>query len=356
MPGDIAHDPLPFLTADLAGCGGEIKSSPEHFVVEELPLYAAAGAGEHVYLRLRRSGWSTRDLARRLGQLAGLSERDVGYAGLKDKQACATQSFSLALRGDERELARRVAGELGVEVLDVARHANKLRRGHLLGNRFEIVLALPPADVALALERARPIAQRLQATGLANFYGTQRLGAHGEHARRGRRDLGAARRTFASRFALNAYQAQLFNDWLVLRLERGWFERVLTGDVAKKVDNGALFDVLDEELERERALRREIVATGPIYGASMRTASGEPGALEREVLEASGTSLEDFARARLAGTRRAARAFIAALELAACDAGLRLCFALPKGSYATVVLREFTRAPEAGTELDEPEG
>lgn len=346
-----ADDELPTVTPELPGTGGELKSSPEHFVVDEVPLYEPSGAGEHVYLRIERAGWSTRDLAVRLARLAGVSERDVGYAGLKDKVARATQSFSLPWRAEPAELARRVEGELGVAVRSAARHGNKLRRGHLAGNRFDLVVTGVEAE---ALERARAIGARLLETGVANLYGEQRLGARGEHARRGERDLAAPKRTFASRFALNAFQAALFNQVVARRMERGWLDRVLSGDVAKKTTNGALFDVVDEALEAPRAAAREIVATGPMFGGAMKPAHGVPGELEAAVLAESGASLEDFARARLDGTRRAVRVFLADLAIEAHPLGLRVAFRLPKGSYATVVMREFTkRGGSAGAELSE---
>lgn len=344
------HTELPYATPDLPGCGGELKSSPEHFVVEERALYEPSGSGEHVYLSVRRAGWTTRELAQRIARVAGLAERDVGYAGLKDRHAVVTQTFSLAVKTDPAELAARVTGEVGVEVLRAARHGNKLRRGHLAGNRFTIVIARPEDG---ALEKARAIAARLVRDGLPNFYGEQRLGAQGEIARRGERELAAPRNTFASRFALNAFQAELFNRWLCLRSERGLLARVLAGDVAKKVANGALFDVVDELAEAPRAAAGEIVPTGPIFGARMRGASGVPGELEARVLAESGATLETFARARLDGTRRAARVFVRALDVEPCAEGLRCVFELPKGAYATVVLRELTKRGAELGELDE---
>lgn len=355
---ELTSADLPFVTTT-APVGGSIKAEPAHFVVEEVPLYAPSGTGEHVYLRVRRADRTTRDLAKALAKLAGVPEVAVGYAGLKDKKALATQTFSLAFRGDEKELARRVEGELGVLVLDATRHANKLRRGHLLGNRFEIVLAgTQPGAIAAA----RACLDELDRKGVANFYGEQRLGEGGANVRRGARELAVGERRgprhgFAARFALNAFQSALFNRWLAERIARGWLERVLTGDVAKKTTNGALFDVLDETAEAERALRREIVATGPMFGAKMRAASGEPGALEEAVLRASGAVAEDFARARLDGTRRAARVFPAGLAVEEHADGLRFAFQLPKGAYATVVMREITKdagelAPPASPEDD----
>jgi tRNA pseudouridine13 synthase len=334
---------LPFITADLPGIGGEIKAEPAHFVVEELPLYEPAGEGQHVYVRLTREGWTTRALQERLADLFGLREVDVGCAGLKDKHARATQTFSLLLRDvDEATVARHIEESLPVEVVWVRRHRNKLRRGHLLGNRFRIVVLDPEAE---AMARAGAIAQALQAHGLPNFYGVQRFGISGENAKRGREVLlgRGPRKRWLRRFLLSAYQAALFNAWLTERIRRGWFERLLTGDIAKKTDTGGLFEVEDAAVELPRFQRGEITTTGPIYGARMRWASGEPGELERKVLEAAGVTTDMLRRARLDGSRRPARLFLNDLRIEPHPNGLLFTFSLPKGAYATTVLREFMK-------------
>ena len=334
---------LPFISADLPGIGGEIKAEPAHFVVEELPLYEPAGEGQHVYVRLTREGWTTRALQEWLVDLFGLREVDVGCAGLKDKHARATQTFSLLLRDvDEATVARHIEESLPVEVVWVRRHRNKLRRGHLLGNRFHIVVLDPEAE---ALTRAGAVAQALQAHGLPNFYGVQRFGISGENAKRGREALlgRGPRKRWLRRFLLSAYQAALFNTWLTERMRRGWFERLLTGDIAKKTDTGGLFEVENAAVELPRFERGEITTTGPIYGARMRWASGEPGELEREVLEAAGVTTEMLRRARLDGSRRRARLLLNDLRIDPHPNGLLFTFALPKGAYATTVLREFMK-------------
>ncbi len=335
--------PLPFITANLPGIGGEIKAEPNHFVVEEIPLYEPAGEGEHVYVRLTREGWTTRALQQQLVSLFGLREVDIGCAGLKDKHARVTQTFSLLLRDDEATVARRIQEDLPVEVVWAKRHRNKLRRGHLLGNRFRIVVLKPEPE---ATARAEVIAQALQSYGLPNFYGAQRFGIEGDNAQRGREVLlgRGPRERWLKRFLLSAYQAALFNDWLTERIRRGWFERLLTGDIAKKTDTGGLFEVMDAAVELPRFQRGEITYTGPIYGARMRWASGEPGELERSVLEAAEVTTEMLRRARLDGSRRPARLFLNDLRIEAHPDGLLFTFTLPKGAYATTVLREFMKA------------
>jgi tRNA pseudouridine13 synthase len=347
---------LPFITADLPGIGGEIKAEPAHFVVEEIPLYEPVGEGEHVYVWLTREGWTTRALQERLIDLFGLREVDAGYAGLKDKHARVTQTFSLLLRDlDEATVAHRIEEALPVEVVWARRHRNKLRRGHLVGNRFRIVVLHPEPE---AMARAEAIAQALQMHGLPNFYGVQRFGINGDNAQQGREVLLGrwSRKRWLRRFLLSAYQAFLFNAWLTERMRRGWFEQLLTGDIAKKTDTGGLFEVEEAEIEFSRFQRGEITYTGPIYGARMRWAGGKPGELEREVLELAEVTTEMLRRARLDGSRRPARLLLSDLCIEPHPDGLLFMFTLPKGAYATTLLREFMKAEVTalpGEELDD---
>jgi len=339
-------EPLPYITPEDPGVGGILKAEPELFVVEEIPLYEPDGEGEHIYLRLARDGWTTRDIQKALARLFGLKAVDVGYAGLKDKQARVTQTFSLALRStDEEAAAQRVREALPFEVLSVRRHKNKLKAGHLLGNRFRILVVEPHED---AFGRAEAIRRIISKRGLPNFYGEQRFGTRGRNEEKGREALmgKGPRDKWARKLLLSAYQSALFNAWLVERIRRGWFETLLQGDVAKKTDTGGLFEVEDEVIESERFRQGEITYTGPIYGAKMRWATGKPGELEQEVLASRGVSAETLNRARLNGSRRTARLFPGDLEIGEHPKGVCFAFSLPKGSYATTLMREFMKSDE----------
>lgn len=333
--------PLPFATADLPGIGGRIKESPEDFVVEEVALYEPCGTGEHVYVRHRRAGATTQDLAHALARTFGLRHFDVGFAGMKDKVAVAEQTFSLPLpKADVDDVARRVAAELPGEVVWARRHANKLKRGHLIGNRFAVrVRGVAPG----AAQAAARIGARLVETGVPNFYGEQRLGDDGRNVAKGLARLRDDRRDWLSNLHRTAWQADVFNRWLVERVEAGTSGSVLAGDVAKRADNGALFDVVDAGAEAPRAARQEIVPSGPLFGADMRRARLAPGEHEERLLAATGVAWEELERSRLLGSRRASRVPLSELECAEDGDALRIAFRLPKGSYATNVLREFTR-------------
>jgi tRNA pseudouridine13 synthase len=345
---------LPFITAELAGSGGALRATPEDFRVEEVPAYLPSGAGPHLYVHVEKRGRTTRDVLRALAHALGVPERDAGYAGLKDRQAVTTQwlSFPVARDPDPRALE----GD-GLRILEVSRHANKLRPGHVRANRFRI--AVRGGDLA----RARACAETLLARGLPNFFGPQRFGAEGRNAAVGRALLvgeatpevrRASRDRFLRRLSISAFQADLFNRWLEARIADGLFATALQGDVMKKLDTGGLFTCEDAAADGPRVARFEIAPAGPMFGHKLRPASGEALRREERLLADAGVGLEDFARGggEAEGTRRAARLRVE-VALEGIDGGYAAVFELPKGSYATVVLRELVKAEAELPEADE---
>jgi tRNA pseudouridine13 synthase len=348
---------LPFITEQITGIGGQIKLRPEHFVVEEIPLYECSDEGEHVYVRVTREGHTTRFLQKEIASLFGLAEAGVGYAGLKDKHARVTQTFSIHLHGaDPGDVARRLGDSLPVEVHWTRRHRNKLKPGHLLGNTFRIVISDP---VSNALERAEEIARLVQQLGLPNYYGEQRFGFKSDNAQKGLEVLfgRGPRERWLRRFLLSALQGGLFNLWLAERIRRGIFVRLLKGDVAKKTDTGGLFDVDDVEAEAPRFASGEITYTGPIFGGRMRRAEGEPGELEKEVLQRTEVTTPMFQKVGARGSRRVARLRPDDLRIESHPEGLCLSVTLPKGAYATTLLREIMKETQsAEPEESDPDG
>jgi tRNA pseudouridine13 synthase len=342
------HEP-PLVSHDLPGTGGAIGREVEDFCVEELPAYLPTGEGEHWYVELEKRGLSTPELVRIVAELAGVSERDIGYAGLKDKHAVTSQWLSLpgaALAPEKWTLPPALA------LKNVSRHGNKLRTGHLTGNRFSINLVGVEAE---AYRRALAIAERLRGFGLLNYFGFQRFGRGGENLPRAHGWLADGARGRLSPFLLKLYpsvvQSELFNRYLTLRRDEG-LERMLLGEVVRLEGSGACFAVEDVERESPRYEAREIHPTGPMLGPKMRPASGRPLELEREVAAALGID-ERFERALgkfAPGARRDLRVFPRDLSVAqGGEDRLSLRFELPAGSYATVLIRELTRAPFADT-------
>lgn len=335
---------LPYITHDLAGIGGEIKSEPSHFVVEEIPLYMPEGQGEHIYFNVTRQGMTTKEVAGQLAKALDVGGGDISTAGLKDKHALTTQTFSVHhLTMEPEDAARRVADNMDATVNWAIRHRNKLKTGHLLGNRFRIVVAGPgDGDLAAAQVIAAALAER----GLPNFFGPQRFGRQGDNVERGRQIIEGARppkQKWLRKLLLSAYQSQLFNDWLTKRIVDGLFDKIIIGDVAKKTDTGGLFTVEDQAVDQARLDQGELTYTGPMYGSKMRWAVDEAGAREQAVIQAQGVDADDFKRVGVKGSRRVARLMPDGLKIEPGEGGLWFKFALPKGSYATVVLREFMK-------------
>ena len=344
---------LPPLTRALPGTGGVIRAHPEDFVVEEAPLYEPEGGGSHAYAWVEKRGLTTRDLVVALTR-AGVAERSVGVAGLKDKHAVTRQWLSVPNRQAEAlEAMERLDG---VKILERSRHRNKLGVGHLLGNRFTVRVRGAEAG---ALARAEDILAALQTQGAPNYFGPQRFGRFGTNAVDGLKLVrggwvpGGHR---LKRFFISALQSLVFNNLLARRMERGLYTRVLEGDWAKKHSTGGTFLVEDERVESPRAEALEISPTLPLWGKKVRVSGGEAGALEEEVLDHFDLSWSDFTSRK--GSRRITRVLLEDVSLEGTEDGYVLSFGLPKGAFATTVLREVMKvevdvgAEDAGDEAE----
>ena len=359
---------LPHLSAGLPGTRGRIKCRDDDFVVEEIPRYRPCGSGTHLYFGIEKRGLSTLAAVERIARALGRKTNDIGYAGLKDAHAVTRQTFSL----EHVEAPRVHALDLPrVHVLWTDRHTNKLKLGHLGGNRFVVKFRdMGPA----AMQRAEAIVDVLVRRGVPNYFGPQRFGARGDNAAVGqavlrsdydaavrivlgspdpeeRADIRAARTLFEEghyaeaarawpprfgdqarlcgamvrangnarrawssvhqtirRLYISAEQSRLFNQVLAARIDA--LDRLQTGDLAWKHANGACFHVLDAAAESPRCDAFEISPTGPLFGTRMTNPTGKPGRLEAGVLAAAGW--QDAVRQRrpdtpLQGARRPLR-------------------------------------------------
>jgi tRNA pseudouridine13 synthase len=334
-----------------------IRTTPEDFIVEEIPAYPASGKGEHLFVTLRKTGRTTMDVARELARSFGADQRGVGYAGMKDRHAITTQTFSLPVPiavDYESTLAKLSLN--GVEIIEAKRHDNKLKPGHLDGNRFFLKLRCASVEDALSI---RAKLEETARVGAPNLFGPQRFGRDGNNPTRALAWLGGKERgprdRHEQRLLFSALQSLLFNQVLEKRMADGTWTQVLPGDLAKKHDSGGLFLVANDgpELEdaKARATSLAISATGPMFGAKMRWPERIVKDLEMDVLTKvmpDLTRLEDF-RAYGEGTRRSLRMEVLEFKAADPDASgmLMVSFVLPKGGYATTVLATACRLADA---------
>ncbi len=321
--------------------GGQTKIVPADFVVDEVPAYPPSGTGEFLLLHVEKEDVSGSELVRRVARRLGISRGDIGVAGIKDRRAITRQWISVPARdvADPAAIDGAVGDSGRITLLATGRHDNKLRTGHLKGNRFEIrVYGRDPgldAAAAASLESAA-------VDGMPNVFGAQRFG-DGDTPEIGLRVLAgdrSVRDKRMRRLGISAVQSWVFNTWLEARLAHGTIHQALAGDVLQKRPSGGKFTCDDPETDTARIAAGELVVTGPIPGKKVRGATGVPGELEADALAASGVALADFARVgRLAlGARRAALAWPGATSCEREGDALVLRFTLPRGCYATVLL------------------
>src|SRR3954470_993013 len=164
---------------------GRIKTTPEDFVVEEIPAYEPSGEGTHLFLKFEKRGLTTDAAVRAITKALSIPMRDVGIAGMKDKVAVTTQWVSIPVPPKSPEIEERAKALTldNIKVLDAKRHTNKLKTGHLKGNRFDLVVRDVPADVVESVIAAMA---RFETEGVPNAFGTQRFGTDGDNAQKAR--------------------------------------------------------------------------------------------------------------------------------------------------------------------------
>ena len=262
---------LPAVTGGLAGTGGRTFACVDDFTVSEVPRCLPSGDGDYAYAYVEKRNLNTQDLIAALRE-RGVPYNSVGIAGLKDKYAVTRQWLSVPVGFSEQlEALDEVEG---VRVLETSRHGEGLRRGHLRANRFEARIREPDSGWE---SHANAIIERLRSVGLPNYFGPQRFGRFNSNAidgvrmMRGEKVPGGRR---LNEFFISALQSHLFNWNLKGRIELGMYDRVFTGDRARRHDTGGMFLVGDGVVESERAQRLEISATLPLVRTKGRRRSG----------------------------------------------------------------------------------
>jgi tRNA pseudouridine13 synthase len=329
---------LPFAHGG-PGVSGVIRSAPEDFRVDEIGLVEPDGAGEHVLLQVEKRGCNTDWLAGMLARHAGVPRRDVSYAGQKDRHAVTTQWFSVRLAG-RAEPPWEDLDSTEVKVLQHGRHSRKLRTGALRGNRFRLRLRGLEGDREQLVEQLEAVRQE----GVPNYFGEQRFGMAGSN-------LESARRLFAGELTrlkrqqrgiyLSAARSHLFNLVLACRVENGTWNHPLAGERLMLEGSRSSFraEAIDDEIRR-RCLEMDIHPSGPLWGRGEADVGAAVSVFEQQILAPWEAWCEGLARHGLQQERRALRARVADLEWSLDRDVLELAFSLPRGCFATVLLRE----------------
>jgi tRNA pseudouridine13 synthase len=338
---------LPYISNTNLKTGGVLKSSPSDFIVEEIPLYFPSGEGQHIYLLIEREGKSTKEVVDDLRVLFQIKETDIGYAGLKDKHAITIQWFSLSLgaTASEDETSKKITDNLEyAKVLKSSKHTNKLKNSHLIGNKFKIILRDCDEN---CLEIALKIREELLQKGIPNYYGKQRFGSKEDNHITGKKVLlkeKVIKKHWMRKLMLSAYQSHLFNLWLSDRISTNRFNKIIPGDLLQGINQQRPFPYSPDKDHDKEFLNKEISFTGPIFGSKVSKPLEEALLIEESILTSEGVNLDTFKEMKLPGSRRLAHIFLKSLEIEENENNLTFEFTLSKGSYATSLLREFTKA------------
>jgi tRNA pseudouridine13 synthase len=306
-----------------SGASATLKLLNEDFIVTELPLQQPCGEGEHIWLDVEKNGANTAFVAEKLAEAASVQERDVGYAGLKDRYAITRQWFSIYLpKGEAPDLTQLQHPEF--KILSQSRHLKKLRRGDLQGNRFRIVLR----DVTGDRDAIEANLRDVESHGAPNYFGAQRFGHDGGNVEQGRAMLAReirVRNPKKKSIYLSAVRSFVFNEVLALRIQQGLWGKTLPGDVMDEAGR----------------------PTGPLWGRGRVTTTEQTQALENGVAERHARLCDGMEHAGLDQERRAlvARPLEMSWEWTQGNQ-LVLTFSLPAGNYATSVLNEILRTAE----------
>ena len=317
---------------------GRMRVAPEDFFVEEQLSFEPDGEGEHVFVCIEKRELNTDDIARSLGKHLGLKNVDVSYAGMKDRRAVTRQWFSLTMPG--KPMPESFGLPEGASLLQVTRHSRKLKKGGLKANRFVLQVRDLQGDKADIEKRLICI----KAEGVPNYFGEQRFG-------RGRNNLQQADKLFHKQIRpkrhqqglyLSAARSWLFNQMLAERINQNNWNEALSGDAFIFDDSLQYFveeTISDETRSRLQGLL--IHPSGPLWGRGQDFLSSDALALEERILAPYQEWREALERMGLKQQRRSYRLMPQDMQYEwLAENILELRFTLPRGSYATSVMRE----------------
>ncbi|MDI7660142.1 tRNA pseudouridine(13) synthase TruD [Cronobacter universalis] len=332
---------------------GRLKASPGDFQVVEDLGFAPDGDGEHLLVRIRKTGCNTRAVADALAKFLGIAAREVSFAGQKDKYAVTEQWLCARLPGKEMPAMRAFTLE-GCEVLEFARHRRKLRLGALKGNRFSLVLR----DITHRDE----IEQRLgliREQGVPNYFGPQRFGRGGSNTYQAKRwaQTGQPPRERNKRgFALSAARSLMFNTLVSERLQRCDVNQVMDGDALQLAGRGSWFVAAPEELAdlQARVDSGELLITAALPGSGDWGTQRAALAFEQTTLADETELLTLLTREKVEAARRAMLLFPRELRWQwQDDATFEVSFWLPAGSFATSIIRELFNTADDVSDISE---
>ncbi|OOF69880.1 tRNA pseudouridine(13) synthase TruD [Rodentibacter caecimuris] len=318
-----------------------LKARHEDFLVTEELGYEMSGDGEFVAVKVRKTDCNTLFVGEQLANFAGISGKNMSYAGLKDRKAVTTQWFSLQMPGKLTPDFSQFQFD-GIEILEVTRHNRKIRIGSLQGNYFELLLR----DV-LETDELNTRLTLVQQNGFPNYFMEQRFGHNGNNLAQAecwaKGEINIKDRK-KRRFYLSAARSDIFNKIVSARLEQDIANQVLPGDIIQLSGSNSRFNAQESELTQlqTRLAQQDILLTAPLIGENNLLASE----FENKLLQEHQIFNDLMKQTKMKADRRPILVKPQHFTWQFNQEGLRLAFYLPAGSYATAMVREIVKIKE----------
>lgn len=328
--------------AYLAGkpvASAKIKAQPEHFQVREDLGFSFTGEGEHLMVRIRKTGENTSFVANELAKACGVKSKDVSWAGLKDRHAVTEQWLSIHLpKGGTPDFSAFLAQYPSIEILATDRHNKKLRPGDLVGNEFVVTLSevTDVADVEQRLEKIKQV-------GVPNYFGSQRFGNDGnnlEEARRWGRENVRTRNQNKRSLYLSAARSWIFNRIVSARLEQDMFDKFVVGDVAQTSSGNLVVDADNMAEIQAQLTDGKASITAALAGDNALPTQADALALEQPFLDEEPDLMALIRGNRMRHDRRNIALKPQDFAWNVEGNNITLTFSLDAGSFATSIVRE----------------
>ena len=324
---------------------GKLKQLPEHFIVKEVLGFTFTGKGEHLMVKIRKTGENTKYVANELAKFCGVKSKDISWAGLKDRHAITEQWLSVHLpKSDHLKFALFEATHPGVEILEMTRHNKKLRPGDLLGNSFQLI-ATEVTDMEDVLARL----EKVKLTGVPNYFGAQRFGHEGNNvteARRWGRENVRTRDNTKRSFYLSAARSWIFNHIVSQRITEGYFTQPIDGDILLDENGRTVNENVTSEENIQKVQNGDWSISAALAGDNQLPTSETALTLEQPQLDAEPDLMALIRGNRMRHERRAVELHPENLSWSAEGDTLTLNFSLTSGSFATVIMRELLQEIE----------
>lgn len=316
---------------------GLIKQTPEDFHVSEVLGFEPEPneAGQHHWLFIEKEGINTADLIQYLSRVLHVHPKHIGYSGLKDKHAVTRQWCSVEVPVKTQPDWSKIESH-HIRLLQHVQSTRKLKRGSHQGNLFTLRLKqIDQPDIAL--ERLANLRQQ----GAPNYFTEQRFGI-------GFYNLVKTEQLFTGRafknknlksLLLSSARSYIFNSYLSQRLQK-YGDQLLIGDAMQLAGTRSFFIYQGEPETLARYSQRDIIPTGPMYGLGISNLIEDALTFEQACLVQQQMWCQGLEQHKLQAERRALWAFPKELEIQHQNNNIELQFYLPKGSYATAILRE----------------